>query len=272
MRFVREAPLLAAAAAVCLVACGSLLTSSGDDSLPPGSTIDAAGTDVATPDVTASEGGVVIVDDGAANVPPPREMPGACPVLQCDALSADDDCHDEDCDDDISRPRTGSFKTANSECIAEGDDATVSQTMNPSTDLAPRTMGVAFQVRSFRTDPQPRPIARIAINGSEAGDRYEAVLENGRVSLCEKAPNEPTRCTTSIALTNDAVVHVYGLMAVGTPRGSFALRVGCDRPKVIARTRRLPEAAVIFRVGCLDTLGTSCTLRLDSLTFASYPE
>src|SRR5205814_1354311 len=108
----------------------------------------------------------------------------------------------------------------------------------------------------------PRPIARVAINGLETGERFEAVVDsNDIIRLCEVHDTAaPTDCTPGVQITPPTRIQLYGLVASDGPRGSFVLSTGCDQEQTLPVTKQFATAAAVVRVGCIEESADICNV------------
>lgn len=208
--------------------------------------------------------------DAGADVAPPPPLP-ECPLVECPSSLPGEDCTDEDCASPIDMPISGSVSVDGAERCVASAGAFV-------TDTRPRTSsrrvgGLAFHVGTASPGgPKPITLARLGVDGDAAGERFEAVLEGGKLRLCERSGGAST-CSPGVPLTNDATVHLHGLVSSETPpRASFALTVACGAPEVLPVTRPFAMGMVRGAVGCIDDGGQGCSITFDDVVIFTAAE
>jgi hypothetical protein len=252
------------------VACGTVLASS-DDGKPPGgeASVDAGATN---DDATVTGEGGSSSAEASASVSAP--IVRACPTGECpqENTTLGEKCTDDACSDDLDWNPTGLVTTSDGSCVASGAAGTDAFIDNDANRSGP-TMSVAlsFDVRSWSI--AGRTIARVGIFRKEVDERFEAVVKNGQLVLCERGP-AGEKCTTGVPFPAAGRAHLFGLLSSeNPPRGSFALSLdGCDAPaQVLPVTAPFPDGLVDGAVGCLPGLG-DCSITFDNVDLFTRPE
>lgn len=247
------APLLVAAA------CGE--TISPDHGAPPEGESDAGADAAAAADASP---------DAAPAVAPPPPLP-RCPLVRCTGDIPDDLCTDDDCAEPIETDfiQGSVVSTVDERCVA--DKGFVAEIEDRAS--ARPLVGVAFHLHAVSAGDTPMPIARISIDGDDAGERFEVVVTRDRVALCESGRDVPTVCTPSVALAEDVAIQLHGVASSeDPPRASFALSLGCGEPLVLAVTRPFAPGNLRGSVGCLASTPGECRVTFDDFVIFNGPE
>lgn len=244
--------------AVLAVACGTILATPVDD---PPSNVEAGA------DAPAADGSPT----GANDASPP--IVRTCPTREC--ASEDEDagevCVDDVCDDELDFDPVGTVEAVNGECVADGSGGAKAYltSEHPRTQ---QTMSVAlsFDIATATTE---RALASIRAGSAENAERFEAVVRNGSLVLCERWEGGGETCAQGVPLPKTGRVHLYGLLSSDAPaRGSFALSLdGCTAQQLLPVSRPFATGAVVGSVGCLPGTG-DCAIQMHGIVLFARPE
>lgn len=246
-----------AIAVVLAFACG--------DPLPPAN--DSPGKDGGTESGPTKDAAVPVAD-----LPP---EPATCPLTTCPA-DAGNQCDQDDCAPELSMKVDGlvsehDLGNGEYDCAIVDDGSTVSDPV-ARPDQRNGVLVLSFQLKSISASGI-RPIARIAIDGLEGGERFEAVVDGNRIMLCEAHDTvKPVSCTEGVTFTPPTPIQLYGLVASDEPRGAFVLRVGCDKGQSLPVTQAFATNDAVIRVGCIEERDDTCAMFVDDVVDYFQPE